>query len=105
MSAIDDVLEPQATVAPQGRPSGVIEIVLVSSEGCHLCEDAREALEDLGRAFPIELREVDMSSPEGRAIVERFRPPMPPAVLVDGELFSSGRLPRKKLLRRLERTS
>ena len=30
---------------------------------------------------------------------------MPPAVIVDGLLFSAGRLPRKKLRRRLERAA
>lgn len=103
MSAIDDVVERKPTVAPHGRTPGATEIVLVSSEGCHLCLDAREALEDLSRAFPITVREVDMASAEGRGIVVRLRPPMPPAVVVDGALFSSGRLPRKKLMRLLER--
>jgi len=51
------------------------------------------------------VREVDIASAEGRRILERYRPPMPPAVLVDGELFSSGRLPRKKLRRYLERAA
>jgi hypothetical protein len=35
--------------------------------------------------------------------VERYRPAMPPVVLVGGRLFSAGRLPRRKLRRQLER--
>lgn len=81
------------------------EIVLVTSPACHLCEDAREALDEIADAFPLRIREVDIASAEGRLIVERFRPPMPPAVLVDGALFSAGRLPRRKLRRYLERAA
>jgi hypothetical protein len=79
----------------------VTEIVLVTSFACHLCNDARAALGELSREFPIEVREVDIASAEGRVIVERFGPPIQPTVLVDGMLFSFGRLPRKKLRRRL----
>ena len=81
------------------------EIVLITSSACHLCSDARAALDELRREFPIEVREVDIASHEGRGIVERFRPPMPPAVLVNGALFSFGRLPRKKLRRHLEQAA
>ncbi|MBI3647581.1 MAG: glutaredoxin family protein [Actinobacteria bacterium] len=81
------------------------EIVVVTSPACHLCEDALEALAELSEEFPLSVREVDMASPEGRQLVERHRPSMPPAVLVDGVLFSSGRLPRKKLRRYLERAA
>lgn len=83
----------------------MIEVVVVSSPSCHLCEDALAALADLAAEFPLSVREVDIRSPEGARIVERYRPAMPPAVVVDGELFSAGRLPRKKLRRYLERAA
>lgn len=75
----------------------------MSSPACHLCEDAAEALADLAREFPLSVREVDIGSPEGTRILALHRSPMPPAVLVDGALFSSGRLPRKKLRKYLEK--
>lgn len=81
------------------------DVVVLSSPGCHLCEDALEALSDLAREFPIRVREIDMASPEGRALVRAHRPAMPPAVLVDGVLFSAGRLPRRKLRKLLERAA
>lgn len=79
-------------------------IVVVTSPTCHFCQDAMDALEELSHEFAVEVVEVDIRSPESLAIVERFRPSMSPAVLVDDELFSVGRLPRKKLRRRLERS-
>jgi len=80
----------------------VVDVVVVTSTSCHLCEDALEVLSELSREFPLSVREVDIRSPEGARIVADHRPPMPPAVLVHGALFSSGRLPRKKLRRYLE---
>lgn len=82
----------------------MVDVVLLTSPACHLCEDAKEALAELGREFPLAVREVGIGTPEGREIVERFRPPMPPAVVLNGSLFSSGRLPRKKLRKLLERS-
>ncbi len=82
----------------------MIEVVVVSSPACHLCEDAVEALAELSNEFPLTVREVDIRSLEGEALVRAHRPPMPPAVLVNQELFSSGRLPRKKLRKLLEKS-
>ena len=82
-----------------------VEVVVVTSPSCHLCEDALAALAELAAEFPLSVRQVDMGSAEGGRIVERYRPAMPPAVLVDGELFSAGRLPRGKLRRYLERAA
>lgn len=75
---------------------------MVRSPACHLCEDAIEALDEMCARFPLGVRLVEIDSEEGRAIVARYRPALSPAVLIDGRLFSSGRLPRKKLLRALE---
>ena len=83
----------------------MVHVVVVTSPTCHLCEDALDALAELSKEFQLEVREVSLESPEGALLLERFRPPMPPAVIVDGKLFSSGRLPRKKLRRRLERAA
>jgi hypothetical protein len=83
----------------------MIDVVLVTSPVCHLCEDAKEGLAELARTFPLSVTEVDLASPQGQAVFERFRPPMPPFVVIDGALFSFGRLPRKKLRRFLERAA
>jgi hypothetical protein len=83
----------------------VTEVIVVTSQSCHLCEDALEGLAELTEEFVLQVREVPLESYEGASLFERLRPPMPPAVILDGLLFSSGRLPRKKLRRRLERAA
>jgi len=82
-----------------------LNVVVLRSPACHLCDDAINALGEIGREFPIDVRVVEIDSPEGRAIVAAHRPALSPAVLVDGALFSSGRLPRKKFRRMLERAA
>lgn len=79
------------------------DVVVLTSSACHLCGDAVEALGELAPEFGLSVRMVNMLSAEGKRLVDRYRPPMPPAVIIDEVLFSSGRLPRKKLHRYLER--
>jgi glutaredoxin-like protein DUF836 len=80
------------------------DVLVVTSPACHLCEDALAVLAELGEEFPLAVREVELGSDEGRALFERYHPSLPPFVIIDGALFSSGRLPGKKLRKHLERT-
>ena len=77
-------------------------VTLVHSEACHFCDDALEALRSLADEFALELSVVPIDSAVGSTLVAVHRPAMNPLVLVDGQFFSSGRLPRKKLVRLLE---
>ena len=92
-------------ITPNVGPATPIEVVVVRSPACHLCEEALDALDQMRRRFSLDVRVVEIDSPEGRTIVARHRPAIPPAVLIDGRLFSSGRLPKKKLQRALERVA
>jgi hypothetical protein len=83
-------------------PEPAIDVVVVEAPACHLCGDALRTLEQVGANYPLSVRRVDVASTEGRAIVRRFRAPMPPVVTVDGELLGWGRLSRGKLRRRLD---
>jgi thioredoxin-like negative regulator of GroEL len=72
-------------------------ITVVRAPACHFCADAREALIGLGHEVSIRVEYVEVDSDAGMALVGSFRPAMFPLVLVDGALFSQGRLPRRKL--------
>ena len=76
-------------------------VTLVQSEGCHFCEEAHGVLDSLASAGQIQLHVVEAGSAEGMALVGRHRPPMFPLVLIGDEPFSHGRLPRRKLAKRL----
>lgn len=85
--------------------TGALDVLVVTGPACHLCEDATGALAELAAELPLEVRVVTAGSEEGRRVVREHRPGMFPVVVIDGELFSIGRLPRGKLRRRLERAS
>ncbi len=82
----------------RGEP---VRVTLVESEACHFCEDALRALDELARDHQFLLEVVDLRSSAGQALAQRHRPAMTPLVLVDGEFFSHGRLPRRKLAKLL----
>ena len=89
-----------------GGPAAVgvavpVVITLVEAPACHLCEHAKSALAVLAQSFPMTVRVLSIGDEAGRALMEQNRAPMSPLVLLDGQYFSSGRLPRRKLERRL----
>jgi glutaredoxin len=59
-----------------------VRVVLYSRPGCHLCDDAREAIEAVRAEVPFELEERDIDRDDAllRAYLERI-----PVVEVDGE--------------------
>lgn len=83
--------------------SSAIRVTVVHSPASHFCEDADAALEALSETYLLAVERVDIRTPAGQALVRAHRPAMSPLVLVDDTFFSSGRLPRKKLVRLLER--
>ena len=79
-------------------PTRAAAVTLVTAAGCHFCEDAQTYLQALvDRGAPIEFGIVEATSAEGRSLLGVHRPAMNPLVLVDGDYFSAGRLPRRKL--------
>ena len=76
------------------------EIVVYSRPGCHLCEEALEAIVALhGEGYRFELREVDIESDEAllRRLLERI-----PVVEVDGVVVSELLLDQAALRARLD---
>jgi thiol-disulfide isomerase/thioredoxin len=78
-----------------------IVITYVTAPGCHFCEHGRDVLDALAGDVPVEVREVDLQSEEGRELAARWRVPYPPMVLADDRLIGYGRLSARRLSRRL----
>ena len=88
--------------SPPAEGVGVpVVVTLVEAPACHLCEHAKSALAVLAQSFPMTVRVLSIGDEAGRALMEQHRAPMSPLVLLDGQYFSAGRLPRRKLERRL----
>jgi hypothetical protein len=89
---------------PASQAAGIpVVVTLVEAPACHLCEDAKSTLTALAQSYPLTIHVLSIDSQAGRALMEHHRAPMSPLVLLDGAYFSSGRLPRRKLERRLEK--
>lgn len=84
-------------------PAERVEVTVVHTLACHFCDDAKAALDEIARDYPLRVEFVDASEPRGTALVLEHRAGMFPLVLVDGQFFSVGRLPRKKLRKLLAR--
>ncbi len=73
-------------------------LVLVTTDDCHLCEQAHRVLESLC----IEARELDVSSREAGTLAERGVPLSFLPVLTDGErVIAYGRFSEKRLRKEL----
>lgn len=86
----------------QLHPTRPVAVTLVTSPACHFCDDAHRALQDLATTHALDITVVAIDSPEGQNLTATHRPPMSPLVLIDGEYFSAGKLPRRKLTKLLE---
>lgn len=87
-------------MTPTARPERALpNVVLVTSQACHQCDDARDLLAPLAETGSIELHTVEADSCDGAVLIRIHRPALFPLVLVDGEFLSAGRLPRGKLAR------
>ena len=78
-------------------------ITLLTKSDCDLCEHAKDVLRRVAVDTPIELETVDLTSDHGRALAQRSGMAFPPAVLIDDQPFSYGRLSERKLRKALAR--
>ena len=84
------------------EPAEPVRITVVDSEACHFCDDAQRALTELAENYPLAVETIDVRSEVGQRLMRVHRASMSPLVLVDGEFFSHGRLPRLKLKKLME---
>ncbi|ABL83283.1 glutaredoxin family protein [Nocardioides sp. XL1] len=101
MPLIPPVHHSAGTPATGSQPAAAMRVTVVESEACHFCEDALAALSGFAQDHEFALDVVDIRSQTGQALVQRHRPSLTPLVLVDGEFFSQGRLPRRKFAKLL----
>ncbi len=90
-----DITESSRVVAPA-------RVLLVTAPDCHFCADAKALLARLGQTYPLEVREVGLSSPGGGELAARHGILFPPGLLLDGGFVGFGRVSERKLRRLLE---
>ena len=66
-----------------------VQVTFYTKAGCHLCEEARDMLEDIADLTPYELTEIDIRG--NPAIFETYRYRIP-VIIIDDETLIEGRI-------------
>ncbi|MGI8720912.1 MAG: glutaredoxin family protein [Geodermatophilaceae bacterium] len=80
-----------------------IEVTLLTQSDCQSCDHATTVLATVEKDHPMTVRRVDLDSDDGRALAARHGVLFAPGVLLDGKMFSYGRLSERRLRRHLAR--
>jgi glutaredoxin len=73
-------------------------ITLYTKEGCHLCENAKEALLELEDDFEMTLEEIDITTDS--ALFEKYKWTIP-VMVVDNQIILESRIDARKIYRAL----
>lgn len=84
-------------------PAPVLEVIVLTQPDCTFCEIAQAVLARVGADHPMIVRRVELDSDAGRELATRHGVLFAPGVLLDGEMFSYGRLSERRLRRHLAR--
>lgn len=76
-------------------------ITLLTQPSCSSCDRAKEILSRLVLEFPFTVQEVGLDTEEGESLAIKHAVMFAPGILIDGEMFSYGRLSENKLRKRL----
>ena len=71
-------------------------VVFYTKAGCHLCDHARDLLEELAVDFPFDLTEIDIRT--DMDIFERYRYRIP-VIIINDQHIVEGRIDQDDLLR------
>ncbi len=70
------------------------KVVFYTKAGCHLCDDARDLLENLAADIPFELTEIDIRTDLNIFELYRYRIPV---ILINGQTTVEGRISQEDL--------
>ncbi len=83
-----------------------IILEVLSSPGCHNCAELKKYWESIKNDFPdVEMREVDLASDQGQAMVQKYMIMASPGVIINGELFSTGGVDKERFEAKLKERS
>jgi thiol-disulfide isomerase/thioredoxin len=72
----------------------MVKVTLVHASWCTVCPAARRLWTDLKSQYNFEYSEVDVETPEGQALIDKFNIVGVPTTIIDGEVAFTG-LPKK----------
>jgi glutaredoxin len=84
------------SVGQDSNVPAILKVVFYTKAGCHLCDDARDLLEDLAADIPFELTEIDIRTDLSIFELYRYRIPV---IIINDQAVVEGRIDQTDLLR------
>ncbi len=80
-----------------------MKIQFLTMTGCHNCEAAKKIFDEIMPDFPdAEVEEIDITTPKGQELVQKYSVMSSPGIIINGELFSTGGVDKEKLIKKLK---
>lgn len=79
-----------------------VEVTLLTQRHCALCDHAKDVLARVGQQYRLHVTEASLDSEDGRRLAAYAGVVFAPGVLIEGRLFSFGRLSERRLRRDLD---
>ncbi len=81
----------------------MINIQFVTVPGCHECAKAKKIFEELKPQYPeMQVTEIDVSTPVGMGLVQKYGIFSSPGIIINDELFSTGALNKGEFIKKLD---
>ena len=78
----------------------------LSSPGCGICKKFEEFWHTVEKDWPnVTYKKVDLTTPDGMQMVQKYMIFASPGIILNGELFSSGGYDQKKFMEKLQAVS
>ncbi len=80
------------------------KIKFLTMVGCHNCAAVKRIFDDIMPDYKgkVEVEEIDMSTPEGMELVQKYGVMSSPGIIINDELFSTGGVNKEKLVEKLD---
>jgi glutaredoxin len=78
-------------------------ITFLTMVGCHNCAEAKKIFDEILPDFAgsVTVNEVDIATPEGQELVQKYSVMASPGIIINDELFSTGGVSKDKLVEKL----
>lgn len=79
------------------------KLQFLTMPGCHICTEVKKILEEIKLNFPnLKIEEIDMTTPKGQKLVQKYMIMTSPGIIINGEFFSTGAVSKEKLIEKLK---
>ncbi len=80
------------------------KIEFLTMVGCHNCAEVKKIFDEIIPDFKdkVEVVEIDITTPEGQELVQKYSVMASPGIIINGELFATGGVDKDKLIEKLK---